>query len=177
MSVIGATCLLRALYTLKNHVSVIVRKCLLWGRYLADALASVTSDVDPLEGMEDRIVIPFDEVLKLTLIIDRVESMPYIKVIKQSERSVTLKEIRLRTPASIELDEAIRLIRERGETIIHQTTMMHIGALNEMYTSLVALRGDLVELGEKAPQLISETGYDIIDSMRRYLPSTFVVSE
>ena len=160
MSVIGATCLLRALYTLKNHVSVIVRKCLLWGRYLADALASVTSDVDPLEGMEDRIVIPFDEVLKLTLIIDRVESMPYIKVIKQSERSVTLKEIRLRTPASIELDEAIRLIRERGETIIHHATMMHIGSLNDMYTSLAELRGELTVLGVRCLELISGTDHD-----------------
>ena len=146
------------------------------GRYLAEALASVSNDVEPLEGVDARLLIRLDEVLRLNLIINRVESMPYIKVIKQPER-VILREIRPRTQDSIELDDAVRLIRESGERIIHQTTMMHIGALNEMYTSLVALRGDLVELGEKAPQLISETGYDIIDSMRRYLPSTFVVSE
>jgi len=90
---------------------------------------------------------------------------------------VTLNEIiRPRTPASIELTEPIRLIRESEEIMMHQTTMMHIGSLNNMYTTFVNLRGDLVERAENALQLILETDYKIIDSMRRYLPNSFVVS-
>eukprot|EP01042_Synura_sphagnicola_P036415 gene36415-biopygen4713 len=73
------TRLLRALYTLKDHVYMIVRESLLWGRYLAEALASVSYDVEPMEGMDARLLIRLDEVLRLTLVINRVESMPYIK--------------------------------------------------------------------------------------------------
>ena len=80
--------MLRALYTLKGHVEIRVRECLLWGRYLVDALGSMTSDADKENGMENRRIIAFDEVLRLTLVIDRVESMPYIKVINQSDTSV-----------------------------------------------------------------------------------------
>ena len=95
------------------------------GRYLAEALASVSNDVEPLEGVDARLLIRLDEVLRLTLVINRVESIPYMKVIKRPER-VILREIRPRTQDSIELDDAVRLIRERGETIIHHATMMHL---------------------------------------------------
>ena len=102
--------------------------------------------------------------------------MPYIKVIKRPKR-IILREIRPRTQDSIELDDAVRSIRESGERIIHQSTMMHIGSLNEMYTSLTELRGELTVLGVRCLELISGTDHDIVDSMRRYLPSTFVVSD
>jgi len=93
------------------------------------------------------------------LVINRVESIPYMKVIKRPER-VILREIRPRTQDSIELDDAVRLIRERGETIIHHATMMHIGSLNEMYTSLAELRGELTVLGVRCLELISGTDHD-----------------
>ena len=54
------TCLLSALYTLKDHVNMIVKESLLWGRYLAEALASVSYDVEPLEGMDARLLIRTD---------------------------------------------------------------------------------------------------------------------
>jgi len=115
-------------------------------------------------------IIPFDEVLRLKLVINREESTPNITVIKQSDMSVNLSEIRPRTSASIELNKAIRLV-------IHQTTIKHTGSLNNMYTALVTLRGDLIELAEKTLELISEMDYDIIYSLRRFLQSSFVVSE
>ena len=62
--------MLRALYTVKDHVGITVRECLLWGRYLADALASVTSNVEPEDGMKTRIFTPFDVVLRLTFVIE-----------------------------------------------------------------------------------------------------------
>ena len=153
------TCLLSALYTLKDHVNMIVKESLLWGRYLAEALASVSYDVDHLEGMDARLLIRTDEVLRLTLIINSMECMPHIEVIKRPER-IILREIRPRTQDSIELDDAVRLIRERGETIIHHATMMHIGSLNEMYTSLAELRGELTVLGVRCLELISGTDHD-----------------
>ena len=97
---------------------------------LADVLASVTSDLDPEDGTENRLITPFDEVLRLTWVIDRVESTPYKKVLKQSGMSVTLTEIRPRTPASIKLNEATRLIKNRVEAVVQQTT----GLLNNMHT-------------------------------------------
>ena len=109
--------------------------------------------------MDARLLIRLDEVLRLTLVINRVESIPYMKVIKRPER-VILREIRPRTQDSIELDDAVRLIRERGETIIHHATMMHIGSLNEMYTSLAELRGELTVLGVRCLELISGTDHD-----------------
>ena len=71
---------------------MIVKESLLWGRYLAEALASVSYDVEPLEGMDARLLIRIDEVLRLTLVINSVESMPYIEVIKRPERKI-LREI------------------------------------------------------------------------------------
>ena len=72
---------------------MIVKESLLWGRYLAEALASVSYDVEPLEGMDARLLIRIDEALRLTLVINSVESMPYIEVIKRPERKI-LREIR-----------------------------------------------------------------------------------
>ena len=72
---------------------MIVKESLLWGRYLAEALASVSYDVEPLEGMDARLLIRTDEILRLTLIINSMESMPHIEVIKRPERKI-LREIR-----------------------------------------------------------------------------------
>ena len=71
--------------------------------------------------MDARLLIRLDEVLRLTLVINRVESIPYMKVIKRPER-VILREIRPRTQDSIEVDDAVRLIRELSLIHISEPT-------------------------------------------------------